>query len=915
MCCGILIMPAFLLDSGAARRAIKPGKVKMSLDYEFEVHIPLTGKSIELDPLPGQDPTKRYGVVWDVCQQPDEGVGYVVEFHESRSCHLLAWIGKGGTVTECDRPIAFVTPGVPVLAVEHDKGDGANLVRARRHGSDELVTKVAYRSYFPGQYAFEALQAKASEGITDNADLTRVLGSYAGRRLAWRVFLAVSYLAFYLLPRLGSSVAAASGTIADVLRTFTAQPLPDAIDSLIFRVMEAQEGDETPSSGFERYAARMLQQAGSAELRQIATRHEIRVSRLSTTLMFWLRFPDDVTEEERAVLLSVEACLNRLELIEAGLRSQGESTALAAVGESRCALHDRRNLAGIADDAAVHFDASQEENPYCVYLPANPARGGEWDVRTRFLRTCERLRIPYRLEYRFDGDVEQGVLNVHFGVPAASAFPRSLWNENESRWEDHGSEQTARASLYALRLAALVASCAFGASLGIRTVLVTACAGSSTGTPVLSLAFERMSFLNRTLPHITSGAVARIGRDGNCATTHPAELLSLLAPKEARASFDGEGGLLPVEPLTATLSPSRLAMSDDQRTLPSFLAQLLHAQTVRDLDVEATTDLRELDEVQSAIEDAADSRLLAMARLEELAERNPLPDSEGKSGVVADAEAALRDGAAGLKRSGREADIEADVDRVLAMQNDADAFNFRVDDGGGASHVVRYAYFPNLMTRCAVGAIARDDNEEFRPVSAVVYRSRSALAKLYAESGDVDAAVARAYECSSLAPTSSGLQLELAQLMLVLNRPQDAITFLRQAIKVCARQQMATVLYTHLANAFWMGGDAESALAAFTLARGHAEGATPFDQAITQLAHSLKLKEVPSIERATSILLARNVPTAPSGTVRSLVVSAGVGFTDARMFELAWPLVGAMGIDIGNDVMAMMGEHLRVGLG
>ncbi len=868
----------------------------MNLDHEFEVHIPLTGKYIELEALPGQDCANRYGVVWDACQQPDDGLGYVVQFRESRTCRILAWIGKGGTVTECDRPIAFVAPGIPALVAERGKDDdSAGLMRSRRHGSDELMAMVAYRGYFPGQYAFEELQTKGSEGLASKAELERVLGGYAGRRLAWRVFLAVSYLAFYLLPRLGSSIAAVSGTIADVLRSFTEQPLPDAIDSLIFRVMESQE-DEVSGSGFERYAARMLQQAGSAGLRQIATRHEMRVSRLSTTLLFWLRFPDDVTEEERAVLLSVEACLNRLALIEAALRARGDSTALADVGESLCALQDRRNLAGVADSARERFGASQEENPYCVYLPANPVRGGEWDIRTRFLRACERLRVPFRLEYRFDADAGQGIFDVRMGVPAAGAFPGSLWNEGELRWEDHVREREARASLYALRLAMLVASCAFGTSLGIRSVILTACENAPTGTPVLSLAFERMSFLNRSLPQVESGAVARIGRDGKCVASHPAELLSLLAPMGCRISFGEDGGLLPIQPLAASLSPSRLALSDDQRTLPSFLAQLLHAHTVRDLDVEATTDLRELDEVQNAIEEAPDSRLLAIARLEELAERNPLPGFE--SGVYTDAD---------VQQMPRE--------YGLLPWSGVEILGSLGDGGEGAPHTIRFVYFPNLMTRCVAGVIARDDEEEFRPISAVAYRSRSALAKLYAESGDVDAAVARAYECSSLAPTSAGLQFELAQLMLVVKHPRDAVVFLRQALKVCVRQQMATVLYAHLASAFWMCDDVEPALAAFTLARGHAEGATPFDQAIAQLAHLLDLKEAPGIEQAASILRGQGVSLAPSEAARALVISAGVGFTDARMFELAWPLVGAMGMDIGNDVMAMMGEHLRIGLG
>ena len=225
----------------------------MDLDRELEVKLPLMGKSIELEALPGQDPAVRYGVIWDVCQQPGDGLGYIVRFRDSRACNILAWMGRGGVVHECDRPIAFVTPGVPVLAALRTGDDASTgVVRVRRHGSDELVQKVGFRDFFPSQVAFEPVQGKGTPGLASTTDIERVVGPYAGRRLGWRVFIAVCYLAFYLLPRLGSEMQTAQGTIGDVLRTFTAQPLPDAIDSLIFRVMESQEEDEGPTSGFER---------------------------------------------------------------------------------------------------------------------------------------------------------------------------------------------------------------------------------------------------------------------------------------------------------------------------------------------------------------------------------------------------------------------------------------------------------------------------------------------------------------------------------------------------------------------------------------------------------------------------------------------------------------------------------------
>ena len=863
----------------------------MDLDREFTVKLPLLGKSIELDALPGQDPTVRYGVVWDACQQPGDGFGYIVRFNESRDCNLLAWMTSTGVVHECDRPIAFVTPGVPVLATFRSaEGASTGVVRVRRHGSDELVTAAGFRDYFPNQVAFTPVEGKGP-GLTTEEDLEQVLGPFVGHRLGWRVFVAASYLAFYLLPRLASGARPATGTIGDVLRRFTAQPLPDVVDSLIFRVLEAQEATDVTASGFERYAARMLEQAGSSELRSIAARHEISVARLASTGLFWMRFDSEVTPEERAVLLSIESCLNRLALIELRLRAAGDSTTLAEVRESRCATEDRNAIARIADLAPAHMDASQDENPYCTYVPAVPARGGEWDVRTRFLQLCESLRLPFRLEYRFDCHADAGMLDVRIGLPLQRAFPDICWNTTESRWENCADEVPARATCYALRLAALVAACGFGTSLGMRQVVVTGCEGDPSGRPLLSMRFERISFLNRALYRIDMGTVSRIGRQGKYMPSDATVMLSLLAPMEAHVELAEDGGLQPVEALPLELGESRLPVSRDERYLPAPLAHLLHADRVRDLDVDANTDMHQLDEVHTAVEDAAESRLLAIACLEGVVERNPVKGLVDPSDIVAAAEAALQGDETALPIPG-----------------------YDKPDGEGGTRPVRIMYFPNLMTRCLVDAVSRREDEDFEPLPAQAYLARAALVKLYVESGDIDAAVARARECAALAPTSSGLLLELAQLMLAAKRSNEAIAFLRQALNTCVRQQMATAIYAHLAGAFWACGKLSEALAAFTFARGHEQGQTAFDQAILQLVQQLGVKEMPSMEQAASTLRAQGIPRAPRDEIRRDALSAAIGFTDARMLELAWPLVGSIGIDIGNDVMAMMGDHLRRGV-
>lgn len=862
----------------------------MGVESQVEVKLPLMGKTIALDVLPGQDPLKRYGVIWDACQQPSGGLGYVVEFIEARTCRILAWLGSDGIVIECDRPLSFVLPGIPALTALHaaEHGD-SGMVRARRHGSDELVDAVGFRDHFPNQAAFELIGGKGSSGIRSSEALAAAVGPYAERRLPWRAFLAVCYLVFYLFPRLGVKPGQATGSISDVLATFTSQPLADAVDGLVFRVFAADNGSDDEVSGFERYAARMLQQAGASDLRSISARHDVGVSRLSSTHLFWMRFGDDVSASERSTLLSIEGCLNRLALVEMSLRGEGVSTKLAECREGRCALEDQRVLARMADSAHVLVDAGQEENPYCVYIPVQPRRGGEWDVRTRFIHACESLAQPFRLEYRFDCHAEGGLLHAVVGLPPAQAFPESRWNAVASRWESRADERPAFAACHALRLAALVAACGFGAGFGMRQVLVECRADGVGGPAVLSMRFERMSYLNRTLSRIDMGTVARVGEHGPCTAADVESLLKLLAPIESRIEFDGREGLRPIEPLELELPPARAAIAEDDRFLPSNVAHLVHADRVRDLDIEGQNDLRALDEVQTAIEEAGDSRLLSMAQLEDIAANNRVPGLDDISDdVIAAAEAAVH---GKPKNPGYER-----------------------PDGEGGTRPVRLAYFPNLVSRFLVDIVSTREDEGFEAIPDQAYLARSALARLYLEDGDLDAALARAAECVALAPTSAGSLLESAQLHLMLGKPRQAIELLKQALRVCVRRQMATVIYVQLATAFWQQGQALEALACFVMARRFERGKTPFDQMVGQMVQQLGLEGLPSEQQAERVLRSQGVPSAPTSEVSGIVIALAVELVDSRMFELAWPLVGIVGFDYGNDVLALLGETVHDGI-
>ena len=368
-----------------------------------EFKLPMLGKCMKLRPLPDQDPRREYGVIWDSCRQPGEGWGYVFEFTGKRRGRILAWMTAGGAAYACDEPLAYVPEGEPdVLASRLPEDENAGQVEARSGRGLPLRLASRYRRVpRTGTFAFE-------QPACD-------LGSYAGSKLDLRTFLAVAFLAFVHLPQ-ESGAAVPCGRMADVVDDLLKPPLPDACDLLVHRVRSARPGG---ASGFELYAARLLEEAGSSRLRAIAAHADIGAGRLSTTGLAWLRFDEDALDgEERNAVLAVGSALNRLALIEASVAAADGAGALyAGYDEGFCSELDWRALCGIAAGAGALARGSGQPNEPRGMFGVQAAQGGEWDGRTRFAQACEGLRLPFRLEYRFDADAAAGVLAVECSAP------------------------------------------------------------------------------------------------------------------------------------------------------------------------------------------------------------------------------------------------------------------------------------------------------------------------------------------------------------------------------------------------------------------------------------------------------------------------------------------------------------------
>ena len=196
------------------------------------------------------------------------------------------------------------------------------------------------------------------------------------------------------------------------------------------------------------------------------------------------------------------------------------------------------------------------------HIAARP--GGEWDVRTRFASSCERLGLIVRLEYDYRFDSAARELRVRFGVPQASSMPASRFDVLEGAWVPINNDERARyATEYANRMVLVLAAAAFSSSLSMRRCVVEK--WDALRDASLSVAFDRTEFTTHLMPL----ASELDGAPLSCETA--TERLSRSVTPE-RMQRD----------IPATL---QAAPREDVRPLPRALQDLLLADSIDELEV------------------------------------------------------------------------------------------------------------------------------------------------------------------------------------------------------------------------------------------------------------------------------------------------------------------------------------------
>lgn len=404
-----------------------------------------------------------------------------------------------------------------------------------------------------------------------------------------------------------------------MLRAVLKQPLPDVIDMIIYRGTTNNAEQATP---FERFAAQLLVEAGAQRIRDIAAENDLEVIRLSTSTRFWIRCNGgELTEEQRDVLQMVESALNRIDYADdEAHEALAEGMPVSQIDERYYLAKSQQFLRNVSGEIRDIDELQEGENEFRTICGVEAARGGNWDIGTRFANVCEGLELPFRLAYRFDVDARTGVMVVRYGIPKPSVMPVA------PQYRD------GFVSAYAVRLAGLLAWGAFSSSVRLTQVDLTGCAGDADGVPVISMGFDRVPFMMGALPAMKKGDCDAVPLD-----VDPLSLLNILKPVRYSGHFDANRALTPIEPLVmpAVFLEKRTPEWQDRRELPESLRGLLRADRACELDVMYDDSPVSSDDVNAIAEENKEAPMVAELQLEsvlaqigEAAEAKPSANGE-----------------------------------------------------------------------------------------------------------------------------------------------------------------------------------------------------------------------------------------------------------------------------------------------
>lgn len=557
--------------------------------------------------MPEQPAGRSYGVVWKVFGEDPKESCYVVEFVGKSHISLLGYVSVSGEVYKVDGPVQKVplpkSPDMKLVLDESDSSVGEILVR----GANGAMRACARTVGSP-----EGPMREQSDHETWNSSRALPYGEFmASMFLRYVIFADPNNTLANTVPadELDEGIKNTANKIklvklpepVEVFLGFNTAPLPDAIETLLYRVDHADN-----PSGIERYAAALMSEVDLPRLRTIAAKSEMGLARIDRSKLFYLNFDRSLLDQDEIdMLLAIECRLNRLsgilDRIGAGLAPAASSPSLEG-----CALFDAWHIAKTTNDVPRLLETLSNDNPWAKPGTVACQPGGEWDVRTRFARIVEALNVVTRLDYTYRANVAEGIMLVRFGRTVVDAMPQREYDAQDDAWREVDEpKRAAWAAEHDARIALTLAAACFaaGASTTRCYVQIAAPDGEQGERIIATYSFGRAAYLANCVP---------------AAKNFESMDMDDMPCKRMLEAYESDAPDA-IEPAEVHARPR-----DDHRSLPPALRDLLLADTADELEV---------------MEEGDDPYVARVAELRERAKVDRAGAFEGFSRLVEELEA------------------------------------------------------------------------------------------------------------------------------------------------------------------------------------------------------------------------------------------------------------------------------------
>lgn len=557
--------------------------------------------------MPEQPAGRSYGVVWKVFGEDPKESCYVVEFVGKSHISLLGYVSVSGEVYKVDGPVQKVplpkNPDMKLVLDESDSSVGEILVR----GANGAMRACARTVGSP-----EGPMREQSDHETWNSSRALPYGEFmASMFLRYVIFADPNNTLANTVPadELDEGIKNTANKIklvklpepVEVFLGFNTAPLPDAIETLLYRVDHADN-----PSGIERYAAALMSEVDLPRLRTIAAKSEMGLARIDRSKLFYLNFDRSLLDQDEIdMLLAIECRLNRLsgilERIGAGLGPVASSPSFEG-----CSLFDLWHISKTTNDVPRLLETLPNDNPWAKPGTVACQPGGEWDVRTRFARIVEALNVVTRLDYTYRANVAEGIMLVRFGRTVVDAMPQREYDAQDDAWREVDEpKRAAWATEHDARVALTLAAACFaaGASITRCYVQIAAPDGEQGERIIATYSFGRAAYLANCVP---------------AAKNFESMDMDDMPCKRMLEAYESDAPDA-IEPAEVHARPR-----DDHRSLPPALRDLLLADTADELEV---------------MEEGDDPYVARVAELRERAKVDRAGAFEGFSRLVEELEA------------------------------------------------------------------------------------------------------------------------------------------------------------------------------------------------------------------------------------------------------------------------------------